>query len=303
MIADKFIDLYARNSGVRDKLVAERDVVLTYALRVLEDEGVMKHLAFKGGTCLRKMVFGSSGRFSEDLDFTLDTADPEDDVLIHLVDVFNREHYGITFTLDEYYKTESDTSFGGDVRYRHAWNNAGRFRLQVSLRERPTLAVIPLPMKPQAYFAHLEFDEFTVRSLDIVEIIAEKVRAAFQRRKVRDLYDLHRFATTPMRGDLLRRLAVLKLWQAQDPFDPDLFFDRLRGAQYDWDDVHRLMRATERFNQQDILLTVETQFAFLRDLSDLERKLIADASSGHNDPLAEQLRAEIRHLVIAPDPE
>ncbi len=28
MIADKFVDLYARNSGLRDKLVTERDVVL-----------------------------------------------------------------------------------------------------------------------------------------------------------------------------------------------------------------------------------------------------------------------------------
>ena len=46
MIADKFVDLYARNSGLRDKLIAERDVVLTYALRALDDAGVMKHLAF-----------------------------------------------------------------------------------------------------------------------------------------------------------------------------------------------------------------------------------------------------------------
>ena len=29
MIEDKFVDLYALNSGLRDKLVAERDVVLT----------------------------------------------------------------------------------------------------------------------------------------------------------------------------------------------------------------------------------------------------------------------------------
>ena len=48
MIEDKFVDLYARNSGLRDKLVAERDVVLTYALRALLDAGVMDHLAFKG---------------------------------------------------------------------------------------------------------------------------------------------------------------------------------------------------------------------------------------------------------------
>lgn len=58
MIEDKFVDLYARNSGLRDKLVAERDVVLTYALRALLDTGVMDQLAFKGGTCLRKLVFG-----------------------------------------------------------------------------------------------------------------------------------------------------------------------------------------------------------------------------------------------------
>ncbi len=211
MIEGKFVDLYARNSGLRDKLVAERDVVLTYALRALLDAGVMDHMAFKGGTCLRKLIFGSAGRFSEDLDFTLDTDRPDDDVLAELVEVFNGEHHGVTFTFDEYYKTDDDTSFGGEVLYSHSWNDAGRFRLQVSLRERPTLPAVPGAMKPQAYFSHLEFDLFDVRLLEPIEMIGEKVRADFQRVKVRDLYDLHRFATTPFNGELLRRLALLKL--------------------------------------------------------------------------------------------
>ena len=72
-------------------------------------------------------------------------------------------------------------------------------------------------MKPQAYFKQLEFALFDVRSLEPIEMIAEKVRAAYQRAKVRDLYDLHRFATTPFDGELLRRLVVLKLWQVRDP--------------------------------------------------------------------------------------
>ena len=110
MIADKFVDLYSRNSGLRDKLVAERDIVLTYALRALLDAGVMDHLAFKGGTCLRKLVFGSSGRFSEDLDFTFDSDRPDDDVLMELVEVFNGEHYGISFTFGEYYRTNDSTT-------------------------------------------------------------------------------------------------------------------------------------------------------------------------------------------------
>lgn len=294
MIEDKFVDLYARNSGLRDKLVAERDVVLTYALRELVDDGVMDHLAFKGGTCLRKLVFGPAGRFSEDLDFTLDSSSPEDDVLVRLVEVFNQEHHGIAFEMDEYYKTDGDTSFGGDVHYQHAWNDAGGFRLQVSLRERPTLDVVARPMQPQAYFAHLEFDRFEVPSLATIELMAEKVRASYQRSKVRDLYDLYRFCSAPFAGELLRRLAVLKLWQVQDPFDPDRFFDRLRGGLYDWEDLRRLVRTGEVLDANAILARIERRFSFLRELTDLEREVISDAKSGWNIPLADRLREEIR---------
>ena len=297
MIEDKFVDLYARNSGLRDKLVAERDVVLTYALRGLIDNGVMDHLAFKGGTCLRKMVFGSSGRFSEDLDFTLDSERPEDDVLLDLVESLNREHYGISFVFDEYYKTEGDTSFGGDVTYSHAWNDAGRFRLQVSIRERPTLPVLSMEMKHQTYFNHLEIDLFEVRSLQVIEMIAEKVRAAYQRAKVRDVYDLHCFATTPFDGELLRRMTVLKLWQARDPFDPNALFEKLRGGIYDWDDLRRLVRTSDPIEPEQIIRSVKGRFAVLHHLTELEQQLIADAKSGWNESLANRLRSEIRTLA------
>jgi len=288
------VDLHARNAGLRDKLVAERDVVLTYALAALVDDGVTDELAFKGGTCLRMMVFGSSGRFSEDLDFTLASDQPEDDVLLRLAGVFNRVHHGITFAFDEYYKSEGDTSFGGDIAYRHEWNDRGRFRLQVSLRERPTLVVRARAMQPQGYFAQLEFAPPAVRILAPIEMIAEKVRASFQRAKVRDLYDLHRFATMPFDGELLRRLVVLKLWQVGDVFDPEQFFARLRDGRFDWDDVHRLLRASERLDPEAVLRSVERGFSVLRGLSDLEREVAADARSGWNEPLAERLRAEIR---------
>lgn len=301
MIADKFVDLYARNSGLRDKLVAERDVVLTYALAALIESGVMTELAFKGGTCLRKLMFGSSGRFSEDLDFTLASEQPVDDVLTSLVGVFNRTYHGITFAFDEYYKTDDDTSFGGDVFYRHNWNDRGHFRLQVSLRERPTLPVVARPMQPQSYFAQLELAPPEVRILAPIEMMAEKVRASFQRAKVRDLYDLHRFATTPFDGELLRRLAVLKLWQMRDSFDPALFFERLRDGRYDWADLHRLLRASERIEPEDVIRSVETRFAALRNLTEIEHEVIADAKSGWNEPLADRLRAEIR-ARFAPTP-
>ena len=152
-------------------------------------------------------------------------------------------------------------------------------------------------MKHQAYFAHLDFDLFDVRALHPTEMIAEKVRAAFQRVKVRDLYDLHRFATTPFNGELLRRLAVLKLWQARDPFDPEALFDKIRGGDYDWTDVERLVRSSERVEPSEIIKTVENRFATLRQLTELEHEVIADARSGWNEPLADRLRKEIRRLA------
>jgi hypothetical protein len=154
-------------------------------------------------------------------------------------------------------------------------------------------------MKPHSYFAHLEFEGFDVRSLDATELIAEKVRAAFQRAKVRDLYDLHRFASRPFNGELLRRLVILKLWQARDPFDPEGFFSKLRGGVYDWEDVHRLVRLSERIEPEEILASVERRFAVLRQLTGLEERVVSDARSGRNEPLANMLRAEIRGLAAA----
>ena len=51
-------------------MIAENEIVLTYLLQLMAERGILDKLAFKGGTCLRKMFIGSGGRFSTDLDFT-----------------------------------------------------------------------------------------------------------------------------------------------------------------------------------------------------------------------------------------
>ena len=121
-------------------------------------------------------------------------------------------------------------------------------------------------------------------------MVAEKVRAAFQRATVRDLYDLCRFATVPFDGDLLRRLVVLKLWQVRDPFVPHEFFDKLRAGNYDWDDLRRLVRRAERIEPEEVLSTVEARFASLRELSELEQQVVADATGAGTDVLVSVCR-------------
>jgi hypothetical protein len=63
----------AARSGARDIGNVEIDVILTYLLQLFAEKGITAHVAFKGGTMLRKIVFGPRGRLSTDLDFTCHT--------------------------------------------------------------------------------------------------------------------------------------------------------------------------------------------------------------------------------------
>jgi predicted nucleotidyltransferase component of viral defense system len=303
MISKKAVDFFAHRCGARDQLVAEREVVLTYALHLLWQRGVCERLAFKGGTALRKLVFGTGGRFSEDLDFTL-CAGEQDEAVIGVVDALDgTTHHGVTFTIPEEDLYETDDSFGAIVRYTHAWNGSGSFKLQVSVRETPTFPVIATAAIVQPYFDDLEFGAPpAVPALEPIEMIAEKVRAAFQRVKVRDVYDLYLYATLDgTKGfdiELLRGLVVLKLWQARHAFDASALFGKLHGGVYEWSELDHLLPPGKRVDLKEILRAIEHRLGGLRALTDLEKRVVADSSSGWNETLASELRERVRARLI-----
>src|SRR3990172_3281025 len=94
-------------SGLRDMMIAEKEVVLTFLLQLLSERGILNGLAFKGGTCLRKMFIGSQGRFSTDLDFTGLEEHDHEGVILAMMEVFDQEFHGIRFHIPDnsYYET------------------------------------------------------------------------------------------------------------------------------------------------------------------------------------------------------
>lgn len=120
MIEKRLIQWYAANARV-DLDIAEREVVLTYVMKVLLDAGLLVHLAFKGGTAIRKIFLGSQGRFSLDLDFTMVSDIQPEEFALDLVGVLHgQEHYGIRFDIppQDYYA--NDDSCGAIVTYQHS---------------------------------------------------------------------------------------------------------------------------------------------------------------------------------------
>ena len=291
------VQRYAVESGLRDITIAEKEVVLTYLLQLLSERGLLERFAFKGGTCLRKMVIGSQGRFSTDLDFTGLEEHDHETVILDMMAAFEQPYHGIQFAIpdDSYYETQDGLSWGVNPTYAHGWNDSGEseIRLQISLRETPTLAPERRAQCQQSYFRQLPFVPADLTCLALPEIIAEKIRACYQRNKARDIYDLGSFATRPLDHELIRRLVVLKLWQARDTFDPERLLRKFEeGRAFDWDDLNQLVRRTAVVDRQRITADCVRGYRFLVDLTEQERQLAGDQHR-RLQTLWETLRAEV----------
>jgi predicted nucleotidyltransferase component of viral defense system len=276
VIEKRLIQWYASDAGV-DLDVAEREVVLTYVLRILADAGLLQQLAFKGGTAIRKLHLGNQGRFSLDLDFTAVSAlDPEATILEFVGALHDQTVHGLTFSIpsSDYYANPD--SCGAVISYSHAWVTDGRFGLQISFRDPPLLPLRSVPLRPERYFEWLGFPVLEVPALDFHEILGEKIRAASQRSRVRDLYDLYQLASHRFDRDLARRMAVLKCWETRWKFDPGTFLAGLSEANYDWMDLRRLVRRSGAISPDAIIQGVRGGYAFLAPLSGDEALLASD---------------------------
>jgi len=297
MLTEPQVQRYTIESGLRDIMIAEKEVVLTFLLQLLSERGILDKLAFKGGTCLRKMYIGSHGRFSTDLDFTGIEEHDHEEIILEMMQAFDQPFHGIQFSIpnDSYYETQDGLSWGVNPTYSHAWNASGvsEVRLQISRRETPTLPTDRRPQIEQSYFKLLPFAPADIACLALPEIIAEKLRACYQRNKARDIHDLGVFATRPLDQPLLRRLVVLKLWQARDSFDPTRLMQKFKdGRDFDWDDLRQLLNRAVVIDRDRITSDCLRGFSFLTELTP-DEKVLSNDKYQRERSLADKLSATI----------
>ncbi len=153
-------------------------------------------------------------------------------------------------------------------------------KLQISTRERPILSVVAVPQIEQEYFKQLGFAPAAIPSLAFEEVVAEKIRAASQRSKIRDLYDLSEIAGRSLNRELIRSLATLKLWNSGGPgLDYGRFSERVKGGgDYDVGDLTSLLRKDQKPDLATMIRRVLDGFRFLADLTEAEKALAADTN-------------------------
>jgi hypothetical protein len=135
----------AARSGARDIGNVEIDVILTHLLQLFSGRGITDHVAFKGGTMLRKMVFGPRGRLSTDLDFTLRTDVSRDDLLMMVLEAVNEPYEGLSFRLEDNDWYVTDDGCAANPVCSHADNERGvNIKLQFA-----TSATRPIRLRPR----------------------------------------------------------------------------------------------------------------------------------------------------------
>jgi predicted nucleotidyltransferase component of viral defense system len=279
----------AQQSGARDITKVETDIILTYLLQLIHEREVTEHVAFKGGTMLRKMIFGPRGRYSTDLDFTLRSDFTDEQVMEMMLDALGEPYHGISFKIDDKDWDFTDNSFFANPTCSHAGNEKGiKIKLQVSLREKPILPVKALPQIDQEYFKLLPFKPASIPCLAQEEVVSEKVRAASQRSKIRDLHDLSEIPTRQFNRDLLRSLAVIKLWESdKENLDYKRFAVQIEnGKDYDLNDLTNLLRKDQRPDLKDMIRRATEGFRFLGQLTELEGKIVRDKPRRLRDEVA-----------------
>lgn len=296
--------------GAKDRDLAVLDVVLTHALQQLSDAGSLDHLVFKGGSMIRKIMLGNAARFSGDLDFALakEALPNVTSVIADIAMRLNGELGGVEFTCNpqsDVKQTKHGNTHIVVPKFKTRLGDMSEIKVEIDHRAEPILPPIPLPQASQPFFKSLGFDPVQIRCLQYEEVMGEKIRAAFQRVKVRDIYDLRALSKIPFDPDLVRKVAVLKLWEAPQsspgPFTGAGFLSKIEtnaiAGHYDRDraDLIRFLKAGEVLDVKAIAVEIRNSFSFLGRMSNLEREVAQDMGQSKRDAY-DTLREEARAL-------
>lgn len=168
----------------------EQDLVLSRALvELFRNPTVSEKLAFRGGTALHKLFLSPPGRYSEDIDLVQIDAGPIGPTLNAIRDTLDP-------WLGEPRRKRSYGRVTAIYRFETTSRPVQKMRLKVEINTREHFTVLG-PRRRQLTVDNGWFTGAAdVNTYQLEELLGTKLRALYQRKKGRDLYDLWLAFTT-----------------------------------------------------------------------------------------------------------
>ena len=184
MIAERYITEWSDSFPWTKNSFIEQDMVICRALvDIFSDSYLSNALAFRGGTAIHKIHFSPQVRYSEDIDLVQVEPGPVKPIAERLGKVLS--------WLPR--MTSEIRRFGFRMKFRYESEIAPiepmRLKVEVNTFEHFSVlgyAMVPFVMKSSWYTG-----DCTIKTYFLDELIGTKLRALYQRKKGRDLFDLH----------------------------------------------------------------------------------------------------------------
>ena len=184
MIPEYFIQEWKEKAPWTEPYMVEQDLIICRAMiSIFSDEFLASQLAFRGGTALHKLYLSPQPRYSEDIDLVQINPGPIKPIMYRLGEVLSwlpdrvtkQKRYNNTML----FRVESEIAPVVQIRLKIEINCFEHFNVL-------GLTKVPFRMENSWFTGEAELTTYHFE-----ELLGTKLRALYQRKKGRDLFDLY----------------------------------------------------------------------------------------------------------------
>ncbi len=181
MIPQAYITAWRKKAPWQEDAQVEQDLVIERALMEMYAEPFLRdRLAFRGGTALYKLHLPIAARYSEDIDLVQIKAAPVGPVIDKL-----RERLAFLGTA-----TIKQKQYNNTLTYRFISEDSIPMKLKVEINCREHFTIYGIKHIQRVMESAWYNGAASIPTYSIDELLATKLRALYQRKKGRDLFDL-----------------------------------------------------------------------------------------------------------------
>lgn len=258
MIPQAYITEWANHVPWQTNEQVEQDLVICRALvEIFSDKWLADSLAFRGGTALHKLYLQPQPRYSEDIDMVQIRPEPIKETIQRLQE---RLSFLGTGTVDQ--KKSNNTL---KYKFESEFPPVQTLRLKIETNCREHFTVLGYKQFPFEVMSSWFNGSCNLTTYRLEELLGTKLRALYQRRKGRDLYDMHKaLVDVPD----MNKEAILKCYHeymqfsVEHPPTQKMYLLNMEAKMEDDEftgDITGLIRPTENYDQQAAYEMVRTE--------------------------------------------
>jgi len=205
MISQRFIEEWRAMAPWTLDAQVEQDLVIARAMiAIFSDDLLKSSLAFRGGTALHKLYLQPQIRYSEDIDLVQINAEPINPILKRMREQL--DFLGMKRIVKQHIHNNTVI-----YRFDSEMQPITPMRLKIEINTREHLNVFDFKEIPYEVKSSWFSGQCDVTGYEIEELLSTKLRALYQRKKGRDLFDLY-WALTQLNIDTEKLIHCYKIY-------------------------------------------------------------------------------------------